>query len=442
MRDLLMFGVMLAVLPMAFRNGFVAFLLWVFATVFSPQLYLYGFMQGFRYVFVFAGLSLLLLWLHRNRGVTHYKLDGTSVLLILFVLHAIVSSIFAMLPNTLVLFRVDVFLKGMVLALAAPFFLTSRWRIHVTLIVLTMGLGFHGVLDGLKVAASGGGHNIYGIPNSSLADNNLYALAIVMLLPVLLYLAKYSANKYAKLAAIISFSLCVLTVLGSNSRGGFLALAIVGFWYWVTSSRKFLSTLVVGVVAAGVVQFAPERWFERIETLKVATEDQSFLGRVAAWKVSVNIANDNPILGGGFHAVQMQWIWNRYKDTPNFISMEIPEMAAKAAHSNYFQVLGDLGYVGLLLFLAIIASAFVTRWRIHSIVARSKGDVAWAADLATAINLSLVAFMAGGGGVSLAYYELAYLFIMMQYAVYRLLVSEGVQLKAQQGAPMTTRSYV
>ncbi|KRB98961.1 hypothetical protein ASE11_11610 [Hydrogenophaga sp. Root209] len=437
MRDLFMFGVMLSVLPMAFRSPFVAFLLWVFATVFSPQLYLYGFMQGFRYVFVFAGLALLLFWIYKGkkREPSSFKLEGTSVLLALFVLHALLSSAFAMQPNNLVWFRVDVFLKGMVLAFAAPFFLTSRWRIHLTLIVLAAGLGFHGVLDGLKVVASGGGHNIYGIPNSSLADNNLYALAMVMLLPIFLYLAKYSANRYAKWVASIAFALCVLTILGSNSRGGFLALAILGVWYWITSSRKMLALVFVSVVALGVMQFAPERWFERIETIKVASEDQSFLGRVAAWKVSVNIGNDNPLLGGGFHAVQMQWIWNRYKDTPNFIDYNIPSMKAKAAHSNYFQVLGDLGYIGLILFLSLLASAFVNRWKIQAVAAKSKTDTAWATDLATAINLSLVAFMAGGAGVSLAYFELVYLFIMMLPAIHRILVLESAKKKELVSAP-------
>ena len=430
MRDLLMLGVMLVMLVMAFRSGFVAFLLWVFATVLSPHLYLYGFMQGFRFVFVFAGISLVMLWMQKNKDRGQFTPDATAVVLILFVIHALMSSIFSMQPNPAVWFRLDIFLKGMVLAFMAPFFLTTRWRIHVMLIVMVIGLGFHGVVDGLKMIASAGGHNIYGIPTSSLSDNNLYALGMVMLLPLILYLAKYSAHRFARWTALAAFALCVMTVLGSNSRGGFLALSILGIWYWITSPRKLLSTLFVAIVAVGVVQFAPDRFFERIETIKDAGEDLSFLGRVAAWKVSVNMANDNLLLGGGFNAVERQWIWNLYKDTPNIINYEIPEMTAKSAHSIYFQVLGDMGYIGLLLFLALLGSAFVNRWRIKAVAAKSRRDTAWATDLATGINLSLVAFMAGGAGVSLAYFELVYLFIMLLPAIHRILLREGAKDKA------------
>jgi probable O-glycosylation ligase (exosortase A-associated) len=211
-----------------------------------------------------------------------------------------------------------------------------------------------------------------------------------------------------------AFSLCILAVLGSNSRGGFLALFVLGVWYWVTSPRKLVSAIFLAVVATGVVHFAPDRWFDRIATIKEAGDDQSFMGRVAAWKVSVNIANDHPFFGSGFDATQVSAIWDQYKYTPNFVDIEIPaSINFKAAHSNYFQVMGDLGYVGLMLFLALLASAFITRWQIKGLVRRLPANQAWASDLSTAITLSLVAYMAGGAGVSLAYFELVYLQIVM-----------------------------
>ena len=425
MRDLVMFAVVLGWVPMAFMNGFVAFLLWIYTSMLSPQFFLYGFMTGFRYAFVFAGITLVLLVLKRVNERGQFIWDKIGVLLVMFIAHALVSALLALNSNPAVEFRMEYFIKGMALALVAPFFLTSRERIHATLVVVVAGLGFHGVVDGAKVIVSGGVHNITGISGGSLGDNNLLALGMVMLLPLTLYLSKYSAHKLTKWAVFGVFVLCVMTVLGSNSRGGFLALAILGIWYWVTSPRKFVSAIFVAIVVAGVVNFAPDRWFDRIATIKEAGEDQSFLGRVAAWKVSVNIANDNPLFGGGFDAVQVASIWNQYKETPNFINIEIPEyIKFKAAHSNYFQVLSDLGYLGLFLFLALLASAFITRWQIKKLVKRLPGDNSWASDLSTAITLSLVAFMVGGAGVSLAYFELAYLQIVMLSIVLHLLQKE------------------
>lgn len=426
MRDLVMFLVTLGMVPMAVMNGFVAFLLWVYVNLLSPHVYLYGFMSGFRYAFVYAGLALGLLALGRVKERGQFLLDRSTFLLLLFIVHTFVSALLAWNSNPLVEFRLEYFIKGMALAVVVPLFLTSRWRIHITILMVVAGLGFHGIVDGLKMVTSGGSHIIYGIPRSTLSDNNLYALGMVMLLPLTLYMAKHSAHHWVRWGFLATFGLCVMTVLGSNSRGGFLALTVLGIWYWLTSPRKLLSTLFVAIVAVGVVQFAPERWFDRIETIKEADQDKSFLGRVAAWKVSVNIANDNPFFGAGFDATMAGQIWERYKYEDNFIDIDIPkEMDFKAAHSNYFQVMGDLGYVGLLIFLALMASAFITRWEIKALAKKSKADVGWAVDLATAINLSLVAFMVGGAGVSLAYFELAHFQIVVLSVIRRWLLEQS-----------------
>lgn len=408
-----MFGVMLAWTPMAFMSPFVAFLLWIFTTVMSPALYLFGFMQNFRYVFFFAGLTIFALLFNRLTERGKFELNKTSILLMLFIAHALMSSLLSLQPNPVVEIRLENFLKGMALALVMPFFLTSQWRIHVSVLVISLGFGLHGVVDGLKVIASGGGHNITGIMTGSLNDNNLYAVGMVMVLPLLLYLYKYSASRLARIGILSGFLLTIMTVLGTNSRGGFLALAVVAFWYWLSSQRKLVSLIFVAVLAVGVVQVAPERWFERIESIKTAAEDKSFLGRVAAWRVNMAVANDHPVFGGGFEAASAGWVWEEYKYKPSPFTLDMSQFTRFSAHSIYFQVMGDLGYVGLLLFLAVIFSAFVTRWEIKSLVARSGDGLQWATDLSTACTLSLVAFVVGGAGVSLAYFELVYFLVMM-----------------------------
>ena len=407
-----MLVITLGLVPMAFMDGFIAFLLWIFTTVMSPGNYLYGFMLSFRFVFVFAGIAVLLLILGRVKDRGKFQWNASTVMLLLFVLHALLSSVFALRPNVLLEIRIETFWKGMALALMAPLFLSSRWRVHLTLVVLALGLGLHAVVDGLKVLVSGGAHNVIGVPNSSMSDNNLYALGMAMLLPLLMYLYRYSAIKYAKWAAGVGVLLTIMTIIGTNSRGGFLALAVVGFWYWMISHRKLVSLVLVGVLSFGISHVASDRWFDRIESIQTAGEDESFMNRVAAWRVSMSIANDNPVFGGGFNAVQNYWIWDEYKNRPSIFTVDMSKYSPKAAHSIYFQVLGDLGYVGLLLFLALLATAFHARARVKRIYAKTQRGL-WALDLSNAGCLSLVAFMAAGGGVSLAYFELVYFLIVM-----------------------------
>lgn len=426
-----MFGVMLAWVPMAFMNAFIAFLLWLYTTLLSPALFLYGFMQGFRYVFLFAGLSILLLLLGKVKEKGRFVWDATAVLMIIFFCHAMLSALFSLQPNPIVSDRVENLVKGLPLALVLPIFLTSRWRIHATLLTLVLGLGLHGVIDGLKVIASGGGHVVHGIGSSSINDNNLYSLAMVMLLPIYLYLIKYAGSKWVRLALIGGFLLTIMTVLGSNSRGGFLALAVVGFWYWATSHRKFASAVLVVVLAFGIVQVAPDRWFDRISTIKTATEDSSFMNRVAAWRVNLSVATAHPVFGGGFEAALNGWIWNEHKYKPSPINIDMSQYTPKSAHSIYFQVMGDLGFVGLFWYLALLFSAFAVRYKTKAIAKRLAGQWQWASDLSTAAVLSLVAFMVGGAGVSLAYYELVFFLIMLVAVVHRIL-KQAVEAGKQQ----------
>ena len=140
------------------------------------------------------------------------------------------------------------------------------------------------------------------------------------------------------------------------------------------------------------------------------------MGRVIAWKVSSAIAVTNPVFGGGFHAVQYQPIWDQFKAAPSllgFMNLPIPEFSAKAAHSIYFEVMGDLGFVGLFIFLAILVHGVLSRFSIKRHAQGLGPGWIWARDLADMLMLAILAYMAGGAGVSLAYFEVIYMVVML-----------------------------
>ena len=81
--------------------------------------------------------------------------------------------------------------------------------------------------------------------------------------------------------------------------------------------------------------------------------------------------------------------------------------AGHAAHSVYFQVMGEHGFVGLAIYLSIILSAFgVTRGVAKR--ARLHPETAWIAKLATTMQLCIFAFCLGGAALSFAYFELLF----------------------------------
>lgn len=418
MRDLMMLGAMFALVPMSLMNAYAAYLLWGWTGVMTPGNYLYGFMQPFRYNMLFAVITLCLIVLSRIRDKGRIRLTTTTMLLVLFGVHAICSATLGYAGNPFNWEYCVNLLKVLVFAFLMPLFMTSRLRIHAFLIALVLGLGLHGVLEGAKYLASGGGHHVVGIPMSMIGDNNHFAVALVMALPMAFYLFRYSRNAFVRLGFLGVSLLLVVAVIGTYSRGAFVCLTIVGGWFVISSNRKFYAAIVVSAAALAVVAMASNTWVDRIETIQNAGEDMSFMGRVSAWRASSAIALQHPFFGGGFHAVQVQYVWEKYRLSSGILPfVDMPEdfirETARAAHSIYFEVLGDLGFVGFILFVSLLVNAQINCAKIRRLCDQIGPSVTWARNLANMLSISLIAYMVGGAAVTLGYYELVYILIML-----------------------------
>jgi len=160
-------------------------------------------------------------------------------------------------------------------------------------------------------------------------------------------------------------------------------------------ARHRLLYLIFGAaIMVSIIHFMPQSFFDRVDTLHSISQDGSFQGRVMAWKVAFMYATEHFPFGAGFYGPQLNAIFQQY----------FPGEEAHAAHSIYFQVLGEHGFIGLGIYLAIILAALKCCW---SIVRRTKRmkDI-WQHRLARMIQTSLMAFLVGGAALSMAYYDL------------------------------------
>jgi probable O-glycosylation ligase (exosortase A-associated) len=419
MRDIAMFLAMLALVPLAFMNSFNAYLLWGWTAMLSPAFYLFGFMQGLRYNLIFGVIALSLWMLGKVDLKGKLSANSTTILLGAFTLHVSLSALFSYENNYWNLTYYEGFIKSVIFALLMPVFVTTRLRLHALVLIICLAIGFHGVVEGLKMIASGGSHKVRGIPTTMMSDNNHFAVAMCMVMPILVYLMHNLKDRLARFGAMAGLGLTLLAVIGTSSRGGFLCLAVLAVWYALTSRRKILASVLVILLAVLTVQLAPDSWFERMESIKTAEEDSSFMGRVIAWKVSTAVALANPIVGGGLHAIQSTQVWQEFMyrtDLLSFFPTPRPGLVPRAAHSIYFEILGDLGFVGLGLFLLLIVNAFLTARSIRKLVS-GRPELQWARDLSDALKLSLLAYSVGGAGVSLGYFDLFYVLIMLLEAL-------------------------
>ncbi|KPF44262.1 hypothetical protein IP87_08355 [beta proteobacterium AAP121] len=424
MRDLLLLGMMALLIPLSMRNAFAAYLLWGWSGLIAVHTFAYGYMRGFQYVLVFALLALALLLARRDPEMKPLRPDGVNVLMVCFGVHAIACASLAYAGiNRNWEITIDL-QKTLLYSMLMPMMVTSRFRVHAMVLMLALSAGFHGLVEGLKFIASGGGHLSQG--NEKLGDRNHFAVLVAMGLPFLLYLVWYSKHKLIRLAALGALLVNLLSVIATQSRGGLLSLIALALYFVMTSRRKLQGLLGIAALGLVVLAVAPDSWTQRMDTIQTADQDSSFMGRVIAWKRASAIALEHPVFGGGIRSVQNPAVFEKYRYAQGFLGFvdTPPGHYAAAAHSIYFEVISDMGFVGLFLFLALASVPFVMAARIRKLCRELGPGAQWAQDLARMINAGMVAYLVGGASISAAYFEMAYIMISLSAVLYLLLKRE------------------
>ncbi|MCE3264578.1 MAG: putative O-glycosylation ligase, exosortase system-associated [Pseudoduganella sp.] len=416
MRDLIITLIIFASLPMIFKRPFYGAVMWIWISVMNPHTQGWGFAQSMPFAAIIAGVTLVAM-LARPKEV-RFPSTGLTWLLIAFSAWMCVTTLFAMGPEDPMEMLRKV-MKIMLMTVVVSMLVRTRKDIEMLVWTIVISLGYFGVKGGLFTIRSGGAHRVWGPAGTFIDGNNEIALALIMVVPLMLFLVPLIASKWGKRAMWLSAGLCALASLGSYSRGAALALAAMLVFLWLKSQDKVKLGVLLLCMAPLALVFMPEQWHSRIDTINNYEQDGSAMGRINAWKMAANLAADRP-LGGGFEIYNRD-IFSRYAPNPDDVH---------AAHSIYFQVLGEHGYVGLLLFLAL----YVVVWRNGSWVIRSADGVPeleWAARLARMLQVSLVGFMVGGAFLSLAYFDVPY-YIMVIMVATRLLVERTLQERAAQ----------
>jgi probable O-glycosylation ligase (exosortase A-associated) len=235
-------------------------------------------------------------------------------------------------------------------------------------------------------------------------------MAMLMMLPFFIYLYRYSKERIARIGFAVFGALVLLGVMASASRGAVIGLAVLTMMVIMQGRRKLLGLLAVAAVGTAVVTFAPTQWLDRMDTIQRADEDSSFMGRVASWKMHIIVALNRPLTGGGFSSLEDPLVYRRF--VGEFGSLDFipstPPVGVLAAHSIYFEVLGDTGVIGLFLFLGVLMAWFVNLRQIKR-TTRGRPSLVWAYDLASAFERSLVVYGVSGAALSAAYFENVYI---------------------------------
>ncbi|MBA6381803.1 putative O-glycosylation ligase, exosortase A system-associated [Colwellia sp. BRX10-6] len=418
MKDTIFILLFLPFVFLTLRNPFIGLCAWIWTIMAVPKNMLWGFATDIRYTLLLAIITIISMLINKD-SLKKPPFTSLFYLLILFLIHITISNTLRMGSSDLTWQVWADFFKAIIFSMLVMTLLTTKNRIETFLIALLIGVGFNIFFEGLKYVVSAGNYTIVGIENSMMTDNNLFALAILMVLPLYFYMASQVRYKYVKLGFLGLAGLSVVCVIGSFSRGGFVGLIIVGWQIFLKVKRKLLFLIIAFSFISLALTINSDQWTSRMQTIEHAEEDKSFLGRTTAWKLATLLAIDNPVFGGGQNAVQHLAVWQLYYidiHKFDFITSEnTTSQKGKAAHSIYFQVLGDAGFVGLFIFLLILYKSF----RLSARLAKN-GTHSWLRELAKAIKTILLVYMTSGALLSFAYYDLIYVLIGILVCIERI----------------------
>ncbi|GAB2929807.1 putative O-glycosylation ligase, exosortase A system-associated [Rheinheimera gaetbuli] len=408
MRDLILVAFLFVAVFYSFKRPFIGIAAWAFIALLAPANWAFGFSNDFRLNLTIVAVTFLsYLFVHKQKKLAF---NGLSFWVLLFAFWTLISS-FDAVDKAYAIGYWNQFIKVLLLYFFITLVLTKKLHVDTLIWAIVLAISSYAAMEAVKVVLSAGGHMVKG-RSGALLDRNDFAVAVNMCLPLILYLIYVSKHHYLKLGLWGLFIGNIIAIVGTGSRGGFIGLAILALAFWWKSKRKILWLLLAVLVLPTAYQFTPEDWRERQSTIQTATtEDASFIGRLWAWKISVMIARDNPLTGGGFKAVTEPVLWYSYAPyTPYFGPIETPPipktLAPKAAHNIYMQVLGDHGIAGLFIFGMILLG--MLRLNRRNRILALKHNQQWCVQLSNAITLSLIGYGVTGNNVSLAYFDLLY----------------------------------
>ncbi len=415
----------------AFLLAFVLSSTLIFKTPFNGVLVWYAFSFGnfhtliwdsslatLPYAYVIAILTGVS-WLFSR--VEKKKLPVTSqvALTILFSLWITITSFFALAPGDDVWFKWIWFQKILLMCLIGFALTTTRERVNQLIWVTVLSIGFWGVKGAISFPLHGGGEGIHGPDGGITAANNEFGVALVMLLPLLFYMWHTAVDRRLRRGLMIMGFLITLATIFTYSRGALVGVCAMAVVLWLRSPAKMSMGLAILVFGAAIFAFAPQSWFNRMGTIETYQNDSSAMGRIDVWRASLRIVELHPVVGGGFSVTHYRDITNRMLE-----GTTIPRLSVgRAAHSIYFDVLSEHGWIGLALFLLIAVYA----WRsCTSLIrtSRDRPDLAWANLLGRMGQAVLVGYWTSGAFQSLAYFDEYWCIVFIFEAARRVVARE------------------
>ena len=410
MRGIFLFGVISLLFIWGFRSPIVFVLGYVWASIFTPQLVAYSIIPSIPVSFIFAlfafGAFLL------SKKFNGFRWRSQSVLTAVFAVWMTTTLLWAVVPINAYT-KWDWAIKSIVFTTIIPFFIRNRQDLEAVIWTILMAGMAHCISFGTKVILSGGGYNMaLGLVggNTGYGEGSTLAMFSVSLIPMAVYLYFHQTlvpqRKLIKIALGTFIVFLLLTAIGTYARTGVICLLTLGLCIVYYGRRRLLSVIFVAILGGIAYPFMEADWISRMSTIQ-SDVDSSAMGRVAVWKWVVEYVLSHPF-GGSFEMFRI----SRY--SMMLSDGSILEIASKAYHNIYIEVLGEGGIPGFVMFFVLIImtlKAFVG----HKNALSRTGEV-WLGDIGRYLLISSLVYLAGGMFIGVAFQSYFYYLVALSAA--------------------------
>jgi probable O-glycosylation ligase (exosortase A-associated) len=417
-RDIIVAITILSSLPFCFLRPWIGVLVWSWLGYMNPHRLTWDFAYNQPWAMMVAIATLSgLLFAPRDRK----PLPRTGAVYFLLALWLVfLFSTFGAFEPKDAWDQLDKISKILLITFVTMVLFRDPVKLRYLLYVIAFSIGFYGLKGGIWALGTGGANQVLGPPETFIAGNTELGLGLIMVIPLLFLLSRDEPRHWLRLLLRATLVFSIIAVLFTYSRGAVLGLGVILPLMFLKSRLRLLIlplALVAALFGQSLVEsIFPEQWLARMGTVQTYEKDRSANMRLNSWIVSYRIALDNPFFGAGFRpfspAVYMVYSpderWNTVQD----------------AHSIYFQVMAEHGFVGFGLYAAVIAATLLSLRRTMRRTRRIPG-LRFYFNAAQMIEVSLFGFLIAGAFLSMSYFDLFFHLVAIT-ALLQVLVAEAL----------------
>ncbi len=421
MRDLAFIGFLLALIGMGFRRPFLLVLTYVYIDIVAPQRLTYTLLNTIQISLVSVVLAVVAWALFDDKR--DVRIAPRQVLMFVLLIYCGVTTGVADFPLQAAE-KWDWVWKALAFAIFLPLTLRTRLRIEALLFFMIVSAASIIIVGGIKTLVSGGGYgalNLMVSNNSGLYEGSIISTVAICIVPLIVWLGRFGTIfppdwRVRLFTAALIFA-CLLIPIGTQARTGLICIAVLAVTFLRQTKRRFVYLGMLVAAGAIAVPMLPASFTARMNTIQGYQADESASTRLAVWKWTIDYAADHPF-GGGFDAFRGNKLRIELSKTTTDgehadVTSSVETDQARAYHSSYFEMLGEQGYPGIVLWLVIHLTGLL-RMEILRARYRCNPETLWISSLALALQQAHLIYLIGSLFVGIAFQPFVYMLVGLQ----------------------------